>query len=422
MELALKVEYVPLESIRGYKNNAKEHTKSQIEQIAESIQHFGFNDPIGVWNNEIVEGHGRLAAAKTLNLQEVPIIRLDHLSDADRKIYILTHNKLTLNTGFDIDRLAIEMEELKNLGANLSLTGFDAAEIDDLFSQIHNQEVQEDTFDVDAALEEEPVSKPGDLWLLGPHRLLCGDSTKKESYAVLMDGKKANLVVTDPPYNIDIQGGTKDALKIKNDNMPDAEFYGFLLKFYQCSFEVMADGAAIYVFHADTEGINFRTAFKNAGFHLSGVCIWVKNSLVLSRSDYHFRHEPILYGFKATAKHKWYSDRKQDTIWNFDRPRRSDSHPTMKPIPLVAYSIRNSSPVNGIVLDPFGGSGTTLIACEQLDRICYTIELDGRYMDVIVKRYIEYKESSEEVYLLRDGKKIAYTDAMERNNKESAKE
>jgi DNA modification methylase len=291
---------------------------------------------------------------------------------------------------------------------DVSFTGFDAKEIDTLFNEMFPKDTVED--DCDIPLPENPISRQGDIWLLGRHRLLCGDSTKAESYEKLMDGKKANLVVTDPPYNINIQGGTKDKLKIQNDNMPDQDFYNFLLDFYKCSFDVMEDGAAIYVFHADTEGINFRTALKNAGFHLSSICIWVKDSLVLGRSDYHFRHEPVIYAFKQTGKHKWYSDRKQNTVWEFPRPKKSELHPTMKPIALIAYPITNSSMTNCIVLDPFGGSGTTLIACEQTSRICNMIEFDPKYVDVILSRFISQVGSSDDVILIRDGIQTKYAD------------
>jgi DNA modification methylase len=219
-----------------------------------------------------------------------------------------------------------------------------------------------------------------------------------------MEGKKANLVVTDPPYNVAYEGA---AGKIQNDNMEKKKFYEFLLKFYKCTFESMADGAPIYVFHADRETVNFRTAFKDAGFYLSGVCIWAKQSLVLGRSPYQWKHEPILFGWSKDGKHNWYGDRKQSTIWNFDRPSKNDLHPTMKPVALCAYPITNSSMSNCIVLDPFGGSGSTLIACEQTNRICFTIELDEKYTDVIVKRYIEIAGDTS-VYLLRDGQKILY--------------
>ena len=282
------------------------------------------------------------------------------------------------------------------------------------FSNIHDKDVQDDDFDIDAALAEEPISKQGDIWLLGRHRLICGDSTKAErrNYEKLMEGKKANLCVTDPPYNVNYTAGSENERKIKNDNMEDKNFYEFLLASFKNIFNSLDDGAAAYIFHADTEGLNFRKAFKDAGFHLANVCIWAKQSLVLGRSDYQWQHEPILYGWKPTGKHRWYSDRKQTTIWNFDRPTKSELHPTMKPVPLVAYPIQNSSMSNCIVLEPFAGSGSTLIACEQTGRICYAIELDEKYADVIVKRYIEYVDSYEEVFLIRDGEKILYKDTI----------
>ena len=260
---------------------------------------------------------------------------------------------------------------------------------------------------MDGELKKPPVSKDGDVWLLGKHRLVCGDSTKEETYVTLMDGKKANLVVTDPPYNVNYEGG---AGKIKNDNMENDKFYQFLLDAFTNMERVMAEDGSIYVFHADTEGLNFRKAFSEAGFYLSGTCIWKKQSLVLGRSPYQWQHEPCLYGWKKKGKHQWYSDRKQTTIWEFDKPKKNGDHPTMKPIPLIAYPIKNSSMSNCIVLDPFGGSGSTLIACEQLGRICHTIELDEKYCDVIVKRYIEQVGSADTVSVIRDGKTIRFED------------
>lgn len=245
------------------------------------------------------------------------------------------------------------------------------------------------------------------MWLLGRHRLICGDSTDPTVYRELMNGQLANLVVTDPPYNVNYSSQVGD---IKNDNLKDEEFYNFLLKAYKNMAANMEKDASIYVFHADTEGYNFRKAFKDAGFYLSGVCIWAKQSLVLGRSPYQWKHEPILFGWLKDGKHNWYTDRKQSTIWNFDRPSKNALHPTMKPVALCAYPIKNSSMSNCIVLDPFGGSGSTLIACEQTNRICYTIELDEKYTDVIVKRFIEHVGTDEEVYLLRGNKKHNYRD------------
>nr|WP_322786996.1 site-specific DNA-methyltransferase [Pseudobacteroides cellulosolvens] len=293
---------------------------------------------------------------------------------------------------------------------DVSLTGFDAADIDELFGKGGDKEVKEDDFDADKAAEEisNPVTRNGDIWLLGKHRLMCGDSTILQDVLTLMDGKKANTCVTDPPYNVDYTGATKDALKIKNDRLEDGKFYEFLLSAFKNVFEVLDNGGGIYVFHADTEGLNFRKAFKDAGFHLANVCIWVKQSMVLGRSDYQWQHEPVLYGWKPTGSHKWYSDRKQTTIWNFDRPSKNVEHPTMKPVNLVAYPIKNSSLSNCIVLDPFGGSGSTLIASEQLGRICNTMELDEKYCDVIVKRFINQAERTDDVFLLRNGSKLSW--------------
>jgi len=260
---------------------------------------------------------------------------------------------------------------------------------------------------VDAALEEEPISKQGDLWLLGRHRLVCGDSTKAEIYERLMDGKKANLVVTDPPYGVSYNGSQGT---IRNDNLKDDEFYQFLFNAFTNMENHMANDASIYVFHADTKGHIFRKAFQDAGFYLSGVCQWVKQSLVLGRSPYQWKHEPCLFGWKKKGKHKWYAGRAETTVWEFDKPSKNNLHSTMKPVPLLAYPIKNSSLTNSIVLEPFGGSGSTWIACEQTDRICYGAELDERFVDVIVKRFIEHVGTDDDVYLVRDGQKIKYKD------------
>ena len=286
---------------------------------------------------------------------------------------------------------------------DVSLLGFDDAELNKLLGGA--EDVKEDHFDVEGELAKPAITKAGDLWLLGHHRLVCGDSTKAETFSLLMDGKLANLVVTDPPYNVNYEG---TAGKIKNDNMADQKFYQFLLEAFTLTEKAMAKDASIYVFHADTEGLNFRKAFLEAGFYLSGTCIWKKQSLVLGRSPYQWQHEPILFGWKKAGKHAWYSDRKQSTIWEFDKPRKNTDHPTMKPVPLVAYPILNSSMTGCIVLDPFGGSGSTLIACEQTGRICHTVELDEKFCDVIVNRYIEFKGSDIDVFLMRDGQKIPF--------------
>lgn len=309
---------------------------------------------------------------------------------------------------WDMEKLRTLFTDLQMSNYDVSLTGFDGIEIDNLFKDVLASKVKEDDFDVDAELQKPAFSKPGDLWLLGRHRLICGDSTKDETINTLMAGKKANLIVTDPPYNVEYVGKTKDKLTIQNDRMEDNKFYQFLLAAFQRMEAALADDGSIYVFHADTEGLNFRKAFSDAGFYLSGCCIWKKPSMVLGRSPYQWQHEPCLFGWKKKGKHQWYADRKQTTIWEFDRPSRSKEHPTMKPIPLLAYPIQNSSMTNCIVLDPFGGSGSTLVACEQVERVCYTIELDLKYCDVIVNRYIEQVGSSDGVSVIRDGLTYQY--------------
>jgi DNA modification methylase len=408
-----ELKLINIDELIPYANNARTHSKDQINKLRSSLREFGFINPILIDKDyNILAGHGRVMAAREEGIKEVPCVLVEHLTEAQKKAYILADNRLAMDAGWDDEMLALELENLKELDFDMDLTGFDAAEIDELFSNIHDKDVQDDDFDVDAALAEEPISKQGDIWLLGRHRLICGDSTKAEIYEKLMEGKKANLCVTDPPYNVNYTAGSENERKIKNDNMEDKNFYEFLLASFKNIFNSLDDGAAAYIFHADTEGLNFRKAFKDAGFHLANVCIWAKQSLVLGRSDYQWQHEPILYGWKPTGKHRWYADRKQTTIWNFDRPTKSELHPTMKPVPLVAYPIQNSSMSNCIVLEPFAGSGSTLIACEQLGRICYAIELDEKYADVIVKRYIEYVDSYEEVFLIRDGEKVPYKGLM----------
>lgn len=389
-----------------YIRNARTHSESQIAQIAASIKEFVFLSPILIAeDNTILAGHGRLAAARKLGLTKVPCVKESHLTETQRRAYIIADNKLSLNAGWDEDILAIELSELQGADFDLDLLGFDESELASIFED--DKEVENDDFDVEEELNKPCFSKAGDIWTLGRHRLICGDSTKEETYRILMEGKKANLVVTDPPYNVNYEGS---AGKIKNDNMNTDKFYNFLLDAFSNMEKVMADDASIYVFHADTEGLNFRKAFNDAGFYLSGCCIWKKPSLVLGRSPYQWQHEPCLYGWKKKGKHQWYSGRRETTIWEFEKPKKNAEHPTMKPIALLAYPITNSSMSNTIILDPFGGSGSTLIACEQTDRSCYTIELDEKFCDVIVKRYIEQVGTDKDVSVLRDGKEYLYSE------------
>ena len=406
MEKEMQYYLADINDLIPYIRNARTHSESQIAQIAASIKEFGFLSPILIAeDNTILAGHGRLVAARKLGLKQVPCVKESHLTETQRRAYIIADNKLSLNAGWDEDMLAIELSELQGADFDLDLLGFDESELVSIFED--DKEVEDDDFDVEEELNKPCFSKAGDIWTLGRHRLICGDSTKEETYKSLMEDKKANLVVTDPPYNVNYEGS---AGKIKNDNMDNDKFYNFLLDAFSNMEKVMADDASIYVFHADTEGLNFRKAFNNAGFYLSGCCIWKKPSLVLGRSPYQWQHEPCLYGWKKKGKHQWYSGRKETTIWEFEKPKKNADHPTMKPIALLAYPISNSSMSNTLILDPFGGSGSTLIACEQTDRSCYTIELDEKFCDVIVKRYIEQVGTDKDVSVLRDGKEYQYSE------------
>ena len=406
MKTTTEMQLVPITKLVPYVNNARTHSPEQINKLRSSLREFGFINPVIIDRDfGVIAGHGRILAAKEEGIAEVPCVFADHLTEAQKKAYIIADNRMAMDAGWDEELLRVEIEALQAEAFDLSLTGFDEKELSDLFKR--DGDVQEDDFDVDAELEKPTFSKSGDVWTLGRHRLICGDSTKAETFAILMNGRKANLVVTDPPYNVNYEG---TAGKIKNDNLADEKFYQFLFDAFSNIEKVMADDASIYVFHADTEGLNFRKAFADAGFYLSGCCIWKKPSLVLGRSPYQWQHEPCLYGWKKSGKHQWYADRKQTTIWEFEKTKKNTDHPTMKPIPLLAYPIQNSSMSNTLVLDPFGGSGSTLIACEQTDRDCYTIELDEKYCDVIVKRYIKQVGSADGVSVERDGKTYTFAD------------
>ena len=403
-----RFEKVNIDRLVPYARNARTHSKEQILQLRASLREFGFVNPVIVDQNyNIIAGHGRILAAKEEGITEVPCVFAEHLTEAQKRAYILADNRLALSAGWDAEMLAVELSELQGADFDISLLGFNDAELNRLLGGAEN--VRDDDFDVDGELQKPALTKPGDLWLLGDHRLVCGDSTKPETFALLRETRHANLVVTDPPYNVNYESTVG---KIKNDNMADEKFYQFLLDAFTLTEKAMAQDASIYVFHADTEGLNFRRAFSDAGFYLSGTCIWKKQSLVLGRSPYQWQHEPVLFGWKKSGKHAWYSDRKQSTVWEFDKPRKSADHPTMKPVPLLAYPILNSSMTGCIVLDPFGGSGSTLIACEQTGRICYTVELDEKYCDVIVKRYIELAQTEKDVFLLRGNSKIRYSDLL----------
>ena len=393
-----------------YARNARTHSEEQVAQIAASIREFGFLSPIIVSEDgTILCGHGRFYASQKLGLKKVPCIKESHLTETQKRAYILADNKLSLNAGWDDEMLAVELTELQDEAFDLSLIGFDESELADLFAD-DEKKAKDDDYDLSVALEKAAFVEKGDIWTVGRHRLMCGDATSADDVAKLMDGKKANLIVTDPPYGVSFK--SSDGLSIQNDSIKGDDFYNFLLSAFQNMATNLESGGSAYVFHADTEGLNFRKAFIDAGFHLAGVCIWVKNSLVLGRSDYQWQHEPVLFGWKKDGKHKWYADRKQTTIWNYDKPKRNKNHPTSKPLDLLGYPICNSSQENAIVIDTFGGSGSTLMACEQTNRICYMMELDEKYASVILRRYVEDTDNAEGVYVIRNGEQISYADLV----------
>lgn len=404
------MELVSISKLVPYVNNARTHSPEQINKLRSSLREFGFINPVIIDRNYgIIAGHGRVIAAREEGITEVPCVFVDHLSDSQKKAYILADNRMALDAGWDEELLRVEIESLQAENFDVGLTGFDDKEIADLF-KTENEQMEDDDFDLSAALEKAAFVEEGDVWVVGKHRLVCGDATNPEDVNKLMDGKRANLIVTDPPYGVSFKSSS--GLTIQNDSMKNEEFYQFLKNAFTNMAAHLEPGGAAYVFHADTEGLNFRQAFIDAGFHLAGCCIWVKDSLVLGRSDYQWQHEPVLYGFLKNGKHSWYSDRKQTTIWNFKKPKRNENHPTSKPLDLLSYPIGNSSRENAIVVDTFGGSGSTMMACERSNRICYMMELDKKYASVILRRYVEDTGDSAGVYCLRGDKQIPYSELV----------
>ena len=387
-----------------YENNPR-NNDGAVDAVAASINSFGFKVPIIIdKNNVVVCGHTRVKASKKLGMTEVPCIVADDLNEEQIKAFRLADNKVSELAEWNMDKLA---EELKQIDMDMLQFGFE-----DLESSLE-RDVLEDEFDEEEELPVNPYSKKGDVFILGKHRSMCGDSTIKEDVDKLTDGKLADMIFTDPPYNVDYEGGVDDngsKMKIQNDKQSDADFKEFLQKAFDNMALHCKNGGSIYCCHADTEGLNFRTAFINAGFKLAECLIWVKNSLVLGRQDYHWRHEPILYGWKEGAGHYFIDDRSQDTIWEYNKPKVNDLHPTMKPLELVGRAIKNSSKKGELVLDLFGGSGSTMIASEQIDRSAMLMELDEKYVDVIVKRYLRFVQSYDNCYLLRNGETIALKD------------
>lgn len=409
----MDIQKVSTENIKHAKYNPRKDLKpgdAEYEKLKRSIEEFGYVEPI-IWNKQtgnIVGGHQRYKVLVQSGAKEVECVVVD-MNEEKEKALNIALNKVA--GSWDVPLLTDLLHDLDASGFDVSLTGFDVSEINALFGE---PDAKEDDFDVDKTLDEieTPITEPGDIWILGKHRLICGDSTSVEDMDNLLNNQEADLVLTDPPYNVNYEGGTKDKLKIQNDKMKADQFLEFLTEAFKRMYEHSKKGAAIYVFHADSEGYNVRTAFKFAGYGIRQCLIWAKNSMVLGRQDYQWKHEPILYGWKDGASHAWYGDRKQTTLINFDKPRRNGVHPTMKPIGLCGYFIANSSKEGDMVLDPFGGSGSTLIACEQMDRVCYISELDPKYCDVIVKRYIESVGSSDSAQLIRNNEKLSYAELV----------
>ena len=395
MNPADKVEKWAIDKLIPYARNARTHSDEQISQLAASIKEWGWTTPVLVdEQGGIIAGHGRTLAAQRLQMTEVPVIVARGWSEAKKRAYVLADNKLAMNAGWDNEMLALELGEIGELGFDLDLTGFTAEEI----AALMPEQIEPGLTDPDdaPAVQENATTVPGDVWIMGKHRLLCGDSTSVSDLEKLTDGQLVDMWLTDPPYNVAVQGGNhgdperKNGLKIMNDKMPDEEFRQFLRDAYVSADTVMKPGAVFYIWHADSEGYNFRGAAKDAGWVVRQCLIWKKSSIVMGRQDYHWKHEPCLYGWKEGAGHLWATDRKQTTILEFDRPTRNGEHPTMKPVALFEYQLLNNTKGGDIVLDSFGGSGTTLIAAEKNGRIARIMELDPKYCDVIIKRWQDF--------------------------------
>ena len=386
----MEIKEVEVTALIPYAKNSRTHDDAQVAQIAASIKEFGWTNPILIDGDKgIIAGHGRLMAARKLKMDKVPVIELSGMTDAQKKAYVIADNRLALNAGWDNAMLTIELKDLEDEGFDLTLTGFDDAELDALLNPIEETEGLTDENAV-PDVPDEPKTKLGDVYILGNHRLMCGDSTSIDAVEKLMNGQLADQLVTDPPYNIAYEGGSKKREQIKNDEMADEEFRQFLKDVYIAANAVMKAGAVFYIWHADTEGYNFRGAARDMGWKVRQTLIWNKDNSAFGRSDYHWKHEPCLYGWKEGAAHLWAADRKQTTVIECKRPSKSDLHPTMKPVELMEYQILNNTKGSDIVLDLFGGSGSTMIAAEKIGRKSCLMELDPKYCDVIVKRWEDF--------------------------------
>ncbi len=413
MKTTTEMQLVPLEKLVPYANNARTHSAEQINKLRSSLREFGFINPVIIDRDYgVIAGHGRILAAKEEGIQEIPCVFADHLTEAQKKAYIIADNRMAMDAGWDEELLRVEIEALQAEAFDLSLTGFDEKELSDLFKD--DADVREDDFDVEAELEKPCVAKGGDVWLLGRHRVICGDSTKPETYALLLGDTKVNLVCTDPPYLVKLESTSG---KIKNDDLDDEQGYVFLKSAFECFREAMAKDASIYVFYATSKARVFHDAYEDAGLKVGAGLVWKKDRLVLTRTDWKYIHEPIIWGWRKDGKHIWYGDQKQRTVFEFDRIKNSKEdgcgHPSSKPVPLIAYLIKQCTMTNGVVLDGFLGSASTLIACEQLNRTCYGIELEPKFVDVAVQRYIAQVGSTDGVSVIRNGKTYQYSEVCD---------
>ena len=408
-----QMQLVDINKLVPYVNNARTHSPEQITKLRSSLREFGFVNPVLIDREfNVLAGHGRIAAAKEEGIKEVPCVFVEHLSEAQKKAYILADNRMSLDAGWDDSLLKVEMESLQEMGFDIGMTGFDEMEIADLFET--DTEGEEDNFDVDAELEKPCFSKTGDVWHIGRHTVICGDSTDPETYKLLLGDTKVNLVCTDAPYFVNLQNKSG---RIANDNLDDKAAYEFLMKAFTNFKNAMAKDASIYEFYATMKTRVFYDAFEDAGFKVGAGLIWKKPRAPFMRTDWKFNMEPIIWGWRKDGKHIWYGDQKQTAVFEFDGIKDSEkegfSHPSSKPVPLIVYLIKQCTQTNGLVLDGFLGSATTLIACEQIDRTCYGIELEPKFVDVAVVRYLQYKNSdSSDVYVIRNGEKIPYSDLV----------
>ena len=408
-----QMQLVDINKLVPYVNNARTHSPEQITKLRSSLREFGFVNPVLIDREfNVLAGHGRIAAAKEEDIKEVPCVFVEHLSEAQKKAYILADNRMSLDAGWDDALLKVEMESLQEMGFDIGMTGFDEMEIADLFET--DTEGEEDNFDIDAELEKPCFSKTGDVWHIGRHTVICGDSTDPETYKLLLGDTKVNLVCTDAPYFVNLQNKSG---RIANDNLDDKAAYEFLMKAFTNFKNAMAKDASIYEFYATMKARVFYDAFEDAGFKVGAGLIWKKPRAPFMRTDWKFNMEPIIWGWRKDGKHIWYGDQKQTAVFEFDGIKDSEkegfSHPSSKPVPLIVYLIKQCTQTNGLVLDGFLGSATTLIACEQIDRTCYGIELEPKFVDVAVVRYLQYKNSdSSDVYVIRNGEKIPYSDLV----------